>query len=185
MTDEQTIIWRRLDIPGHEFARITTEKFQNIIEGAAIFVYEKQFCKLDYKIICDSDWQTLSANVSGFIGEKTIEIEVSVDEKKRWTMNGAKISSVENCIDIDLIFSPLTNTLPIRRLNLPVGEKAKVRAAWLRFPSFALEPLEQIYERTGENKYRYESAGGKFVTDIETDAFGLVIKYTDLWQIEN
>lgn len=185
MANEQTIIWRRLDIPGHEYARITTKNFQNIIEGTAILTYEKQFCKLDYKIICDSDWQTLSANVSGFVGEKTVEIEISVDEEKRWTMNGAEISGVEKCTDIDLNFSPFTNTLPIRRLNLPVGEKAKVRAAWLRFPSFALEPLEQIYERTGENKYHYESNGGKFVTDITTDDSGLVIKYPDLWQIEN
>lgn len=186
MANGQAIIWRRVDIPGHEYSRITTENLQNIIEGAAILTYEKQFCKLDYKIICDADWQTLSANVSGFVGEKTIEIEVWVDEKKRWTMNGAEISSVENCIDIDLNFSPVTNTLPIRRLNLPVGEKAKVRAAWLRFPSFALEPLEQIYERTAKNAYHYESGGGgKFITGITTDDSGLVIKYPNLWQIEN
>lgn len=185
MPNERTIIWRRLDIPGHEYARITKEDFQNIIEGAAILAREKQFCKIEYKIICDLHWQTLSAKVSGFVGEKTIEIEISVNEEKRWTMNGIEISSVENCTDIDLNFSPVTNTLPIRRLDLAVGENAEVRAAWLGFPSFALEPLEQIYGRTGENEYTYESANGAFRTEIETDEFGIVVKYPDLWQIEN
>ena len=102
-----------------------------------------------------------------------------------WKMNGHEIPEVAGCTDVDLNFSPVTNTLPVRRLKLAVGEKAAVRAAWLRFPSFRLEPLEQIYERTAENKYRYESAGGRFATEIETDELGLAVRYGEFWRIEN
>jgi hypothetical protein len=42
---------------------------------------------------------------------------------------------------------------PMRRLNLPVGREAMVSAAWLRFPDFELERLEQIYSRVDERTY--------------------------------
>jgi hypothetical protein len=42
---------------------------------------------------------------------------------------------------------------PMRRLNLPVGREAMVSAAWLRFPDFELELLEQIYSRVDERTY--------------------------------
>ena len=79
----------------------------------------------------------------------------------------------------------MTNTLPIRRLDLKVGEAAPVRAAWLRFPSFALEPLEQSYERLDNNMYRYESAGGRFVARVGVDDSGLVTDYGDIWSRED
>jgi hypothetical protein len=41
-------------------------------------------------------------------------------------------------------FSPSTNLLPIRRLNLGVGQAAKVQAAWLRFLGFTLESLPPV-----------------------------------------
>lgn len=89
-----------------------------------------------------------------------------------------------DCIDLDLNFSPSTNLLPIRRLSLAVAERATVRAAWLRFPSFRLEPLEQIYHRIDATTYRYESAGGRFVAELKVNATGFVTRYGDLWEVE-
>ena len=172
MSEERSIVWRRLDLAGHEYARVFSEDSKRFLEGAAIFVFDEKFCRLDYTIECDENRATLNAKVSGFVGDEKIEIEIAADSNGIWKMNGEEISVVQNCTDVDLNFSPVTNTLPIRRLKLQIGEKARVRAAWLKFPSFALEPLEQTYERTSENEYHYESAGGKFVTDFETDDFG-------------
>jgi hypothetical protein len=53
------------------------------------------------------------------------------------------------CIDLDLNFSPSTNLLPLMDLGLAIGQEATIRAAWLRFPRFALEPLDQVYRSTG------------------------------------
>lgn len=77
-------------------------------------------------------------------------------------------------------FSPATNLLPIRRLALPVGGQARVRAAWLRFPGFELGPLDLVYRRTGELTYRYESGGGSFRADLAVDGRGLVVHYPGL-----
>ena len=47
-----------------------------------------------------------------------------------------------------------------------------------------LEPLEQIYRRTDEAIYWYESGGGTFVTKLEVNAAGFVTEYPGLWQVE-
>jgi hypothetical protein len=99
-------------------------------------------------------------------------------------MDGKAQPGVAGCLDVDLNFSPSTNVLPIRRLALGVGKEASVRAAWLRFPSFSLEPLEQLYRRTGRRTYRYESAGGRFTRDLDVDANGLVIRYPGFWELD-
>jgi hypothetical protein len=87
--------------------------------------------------------------------------------------------------DVDLNFSPSTNTLPIRRLKLEVGQEAVVRAAWLRFPGFALEVLEQTYRRLDRSRYRYESAGGSFVADLDVNGEGLATAYANAWIAES
>lgn len=181
----QSIIWRRLDKPGHEFAKVFSENSCWHLDGTAIFLHDTQPCRLDYQLKCDSQWQTLSGKIAGWISETAVQVDVSVDSQRRWMLNAQECPEVTGCTDLDLNFSPLTNLLPIRRLNLNPGEKARVRAAWLRFPSFTLEPLEQSYHRIAAATYRYESAGGRFVAELETDEFGVVTRYPNVWQIES
>jgi hypothetical protein len=180
-----SILWRRLDQPGHESARLLQENNLWTLNGVAVFSHDGQPCRLDYEIVCDSRWYTLSARVTGWVGDNSIAIDIAVNSEQHWLLNQTRAPEVEGCIDLDLNFSPSTNLLPIRRLNLPVGQEAEVRAAWLRFPSFKLEPLTQIYRRIDETNYRYESAGGKFVTNLLVNADGLVRNYPNTWEVES
>ncbi|HEX6124847.1 MAG TPA: putative glycolipid-binding domain-containing protein [Pyrinomonadaceae bacterium] len=177
----RSIIWRRLDIPGHEWAQASADESESRLYGTAIFVYDGEPCCLEYLIECDSNGETITAEVVGEVGDEMIEIEISVDDDHKWTMNGRSIEAVNGCVDIDLNFSPVTNTLPIRRLDLAVGESREVSAAWLRFPSFALEPFQQTYTRISEHTFRYESANGTFQRDLTVDEHGIVTDYPSLW----
>ena len=181
---DQSILWRRLDQPGHESARLFFKDPSWHLMGTAVFAHNQQPCRLDYLVVCDSGWQTLSGRVTGWVGNETVEIELSVDAARRWRLNGTESPAVAGCTDLDLNFSPSTNLLPIRRLGLAIGQEAQVQAAWLRFPSFTLEPLEQLYRRIAVATYRYESAGGGFVTELQVSAAGLVIRYPNFWQVE-
>jgi hypothetical protein len=182
MTD--TILWRRLDIPGHESARVFSRDSRWHLAGTAVFSHERQPCRLDYSVVCDTEWRTISGHVAGWVGAETIDLSISVGSDQQWLLNETEFPIVAGCTDLDLNFSPSTNLLPIRRLNLAVGEEAAVRAAWLRFPSFSLEPLEQIYRRLDETTYRYESAGGRFVADLQVNESGFVTLYPGVWQAE-
>lgn len=180
----QTILWRRLDAPGHEAARLLPAPGGWHLAGTAVFAHDRRACRLDYRVACDARWRTTSGWVSGWVGGDEINLAVEVGPAGAWRLNGADCPGVAGCLDLDLNFSPSTNLLPIRRLGLTVGGSAAVRAAWLRFPSFALEPLDQVYHRTDEDAYRYESAGGRFAADLRVNPTGFVTLYPDGWEAE-
>lgn len=178
------ILWRRLDLPGHEIARLRARGEGWELFGTAVFASEVGPSKLDYVVICDAGWRTSSARVQGTIGDREVDLRVAADAARNWRLNGVECPSVAGSLDIDLGFSPSTNILPIRRLELAVGAHAEVQAAWLPFPSLAFEPLPQVYRREGVSTYRYESNGGRFARTLEVDAAGLVIRYPGIWEVE-
>jgi uncharacterized protein len=175
---DQSILWRRLDRAGHECARLIQSSAGWKLRGTAVFEHEKQPCNLDYLIECDAEWKTVATRVIGWLGNRSIYVDIKVDPTGGgWTMNRVPQAQVHGCIDVDLNFSPSTNLLPVRRLSLGVGNSASVHAAWLRFPSFVLERLDQRYQRLDQQLYRYESAGGSFVADLEINSNGFVTRY--------
>jgi len=180
----ESILWRGFVLPGHEACRLFSQNSRWHLEGTAVFSHEQRPCRLDYQVICDAAWRTLSANVEGWLGNTVVDIQIKTNLTGLWWLNDLEQSDVMGCIDVDLNFSPSTNLIPIRRLDLAVGETAEVKAAWLRFPSFKLEPLSQQYYRLDETTYRYESAGGQFVADLKVNRSGFVIDYPGIWHAE-
>ena len=166
-----SVLWNRLDRPGHEFCALA----EVVLRGVALIEHDGAPCALDYEVVCDESWRTRSTVVTGLVGDEIVDVSILATAAGVWTMNGRDVDAVAGCIDVDLNFSPSTNTLPIRRLQLEVGEEAEVRAAWLRFPSFELEPLVQRYRRLDEHAYHYES--GTFSADVAVNAAGLVTSY--------
>jgi len=182
-TPDTRILWRRLDQPGLESAQLVREEPGWLLLGVTEFQSDAAPCRLAYRVVCDSTWRTISGRVTGSLGTDSILVEIEV-QAARWRLNGLDVPAVAGCIDLDLNFSPSTNLLPIRRLGLAVGSESSVRAAWLRFPSFELQPLDQIYRRTSDSTYRYESAGGKFVADLRVNPIGFVTEYPGYWRAE-
>jgi hypothetical protein len=176
------VVWRREDQPGHEHAELAEDDGGAVLRGVAVLAWRGEPCRLDYEVRCDRAWVSRAARVTGSVGARDIDARVE-GHGGEWTLNGHAVPGVRGCIDVDLNFSPSTNVLPIRRLGLAIGGRAAVRAAWLRFPSFALEPLEQVYERLAERRYRYESNGGAFTAEIEVDEHGLPAAYGP-WTVE-
>ncbi len=154
------------------------------LSGTAVFAHEGVPCRLEYLIACSFGWQTLHARIAGWIGTKAVRLNLVVDSAHRWRLNGENCPGVDGCIDLDLGFSPATNTLPIRRLGLEIGESAQVTAAWLQFPQLTLQPLVQGYRRTADRKYRYEALGGTFTAELEVSPNGMVVRYPGLWEAE-
>ena len=175
------ILWRRIDLSGHEVGRLKRRDDGWELSGTALFSWEHHPCKLDYLVICAADWRTHAAQVTGIIGDRDVDLRVSVDQERKSYLNEAECPIVAGCMDIDLGFSPSTNLLPIRRLSLTLGQEAKVTAAWLPFPSLTFELLPQVYRREGHQMYRYESGGGVSMRLLEVSAVGFVTNYPDLW----
>jgi hypothetical protein len=83
--------------------------------------------------------------------------------------------------DIDLALSPLTNTLPIRRLGLlsaKVGTSHELGIAFVVLPSLEVVHSRQTYIVAGEGQVAYRS--GTFEADIAIDGEGYVTHYPGL-----
>ena len=181
----QSVIWRGMVLQGFEFCQMSQENPGWHLVGTAVFSYEKYPCLLNYRIMCDSSWHTLSAKVQGWVGKTRVEAWIVVEADQQWWLNGLEVPRTKGCFDLDLNFSPSTNTVAIRRLNLSVGERADIRAAWLKFPEFTLEPLVQSYHRLEEDTYRYESGQGRFKAELTVNQHGFISQYPGIWMAES
>jgi len=181
---EEIVLWRRLDRPGHEAARLVFHAPLWQLTGTAVFGEGGRPCRLEYHLVCDSRWNTLHALVAGWYGSRRVSCDVRADVRREWHLNDRACPAVAGSVDLDLAFSPATNLIAIRRLALGPGDGATVRAAWLTFPELMLEPLEQTYRRTGATTYHYEAPAHRFAAELEVNAAGFVVRYPGLWEQE-
>jgi hypothetical protein len=182
----------------------------NRLEGTVLTLLEAQPALIQYSVNCDSDWSTrdctvrieaggsaaavdLSRNSQGDSttavelsrnsqGDSTTAVELSRNSQGVWFRAGEPAPEFDGCVDVDLGFSPCTNTLPIRRLGLRIGAAARIAAVWLRFPRLDVVRSDQIYTRLGTNLYRYQSGDGAFTAELVVDDHGIVTHYADLWR---
>jgi uncharacterized protein len=178
--------WRRLDVPGREDALFLWTDSGWRLSGEVEVEEAGVAARLHYTIDCDPKWGTRSALIVGEVGGHRILISLESDGAGHWTRDGAPLPDLAGAVDVDLGVTPATNTLPLRRLGLAIGESGHVRSAWLRFPELRLEPLEQTYLREAEHCFRYRALldGTQFEARLETDAYGLVLLYEGLWEVE-
>jgi uncharacterized protein len=184
MPASMKILWRRVDSIGLEVCRLREGVRTHSLGGVVLLEHRKSICRLEYVVECSSAWITREATIKGHVGAREVNLHLRVDSRKRWFLNGRHVDGVDGCVDVDLGFSPSTNLLPIRRLHLRPGVPVAVTACWVEFPSLAVKPLSQTYERRSPRIVHYESAGGRFQRDLETNAGGLVLSYPGLWEAE-
>ena len=89
---------------------------------------------MQYEVAADAEWKTQRAKISGFVGNRAIELRIRATSKQRWIVDGQEHGNVAGCIDLDLGFTPATNLIAVRRLSLKVGQRAEATAAYLAFP---------------------------------------------------
>jgi uncharacterized protein len=104
------------------------------------------------------------------------------DGEGHWTRDGQPASELDGALDVDLSGTPLTNTLPVVRLGLGIGDKARLSVAYVDLASLAVRLETQLYARLGESKYHFQSAAHGFARDIEFDPDGLVVSYPGLFR---
>jgi hypothetical protein len=173
-------IWRRLDRPGMEVCRVIEDDSGIRFEGSVLLVNQGVPWQIAYTIRCDRRWLTREVDVRA-TGTTPHAISMRVDGDGHWWVNDVARDDLHLCIDVDLGFSPSTNTLPIRRLRLDLDRAATIQAAWVEFPSFAVQRVAQRYTRVGDRAYRYDNLPTGFQADIAVDETGLVTGYPPGW----
>jgi hypothetical protein len=174
------ILWQSHDDPGHEWCEVAIRPDSSRIEGSAVLAAGGVPWRIAYGIDLDAAGRTRRVRVSADGPDAApTTLDLSADGSGRWirTESGELVVEDPDALDIDLGFTPSTNSLPIRRLGLAVGERHAIAVCWVLFPSFEVVLGRQVYERAGERAWRYRS--GEFEADLVVDADGLVEEYAD------
>ena len=130
-----------------------------------------------YRVVCDAAWRVRSVRVE-LIGAGARDW-LSVDGQGHWLDGSANaLPHLDGAIDIRPVDQPVTNTLPIRRVDPPPCASVEIAAAYIRVPELTVTRDYQRYTcLQARARYRYESLDSDFVREIETDADGLVVTY--------
>lgn len=176
-----SVLWKRLDQEGHDACRFVETVDGWTIEGAAVFEHDGQAANLAYRLVCDRNWASVQATVAGWIGVNEFRLDIEHDGDDGWSISGKKAQALTGLKDIDLGFTPASNTNAIRRLNLSNGEEAESVAVWLDTDDWTVKPLRQSYRRTQNNAFDYASPQHDYRATLMVDDFGAVTEYPGLW----
>ncbi len=138
---------------------------------------DRPWCR--YAVSCDASWRTRAVSVDLADGRR---LRLASDGAGAWTRDGQPAPDLAGAVDVDLSGTPATNTLPIRRLVLGIGDRARITCAYVELPSLAVRPETQSYTRLAGARWHFESAAHGFARDIEVDADGLVVSYPGLFR---
>jgi uncharacterized protein len=175
-----SLVWEGGDLPLMESAALWRTDTGHALRGAVVGALDGIGFSARYRVECTKDWLTRTAWVEMTRPPAVLQAKITVDADSRWLVNGIERPDLEGLTDIDIQITPSTNTLPIRRLSLPVGEQRDVTAVWVRFPELHVQRLAQRYHRVAETKYEYRS--GDFRAELEVDEHGLVERYGSYWR---
>ncbi|MCR8843867.1 putative glycolipid-binding domain-containing protein [Paenibacillus sp. SC116] len=173
-------VWNQLLDNGMEYCSLELESSIEIT-GKVIRVHEGERYFVEYTVNCDQTGSTEEVHLYYRNESMSNTVIISRDGNGCWTRDGQVMEGVSDAKDIDIGITPSTNILPIRRLQLAVGESAEVITAWVRFPEFDVQPLKQEYTRINHATYRYRSIESGYTAILKVDERGIVEDYEDEW----
>jgi hypothetical protein len=180
--DRRSLLWQGLSQLSLERCIYSSGEHGSELSGVILQATNQGPMVARYTVEVDLTWITRAVTIVLENGS-TRRMSLSRGTGGSWLSDGKPIERLDGCIDVDLEWTPATNSLPIRRLQLAIGSRASVRAAWVRFPALTIEPLQQTYERRSQHGYRYRA--GDFQADLEVDDAGLVLEYSGGWRALN
>lgn len=181
-----SILWERIDGTGLDRCSIETVADGHRLAGTALLSLDEAPHEIRYTIITDRYWRTrtVGAHVQSPEGDRRLAL--SGDGEGSWSVSDDPIIELYGAIDVDLAWTPASNTLPILRLGLAVGASAEIVAAHVAYPSREHTRAKQRYERIAEDRYLYSTGPVGSERSVEAELIvnehGLVVDYPDGWK---
>jgi hypothetical protein len=133
--------------------------------------------RLAYRLAWDEAWRLRDAELVVTAEHGTRRLHLRTDGA------GRALSSLDGCLDIDIWPTPFTNSFPIRRHPLAVGERRELVVAWAAAPELTVRPVRQRYTRLAERRYRFETLDDDgFQAELAVDEDDVVIDYEGLFR---
>jgi len=140
--------------------------------------------RLAYRLTWDESWRLRDAELVVATECLTRSLSLQTDGQGHWRHgDGQTIDGLDGCVDVDIWPTPFTNSFPIRREPMAVGERREFRTAWIFAPDLTVHPQSQAYTRLANRLYLFENLDGSgFRAELPVDEDGIVLDYPDLFR---
>ncbi|MBB6174647.1 hypothetical protein HNR23_004707 [Nocardiopsis mwathae] len=179
-SNDHPAVWSRLDVSeGLGLGALIAEPDGFRLEATEVVVDRGTRYSCRFTVRADLGWVTRAVRVEILSGDgvRTLALE---SKGTHWLRDGAPAPELEGCVDVDVASTPLTNTLPIRRLGLRPGESRDIAVAWIDIPDLRVRRVTQRYTRhqsaEGRGRYVYRAPDhGSYELTVDRD--GLIVDY--------
>ncbi|MDX5445055.1 MAG: putative glycolipid-binding domain-containing protein [Zoogloeaceae bacterium] len=139
--------------------------------------------RMAYRLHWDDHHVLRQADLTAHKGSRSRSLSLRVDGAGRWLGgDGQHLDFLDGCIDIDIWPTPFTNSFPIRRSQLQIGERREFCMAWIAAPDLTIQAKAQAYTRLADRLYLFESLDGSgFTAELAVDEAGFVLDYPCLF----
>ena len=180
------IVWEWADRPGLEHLSLDIAPDGITADGVVLVALEGRPVRLRYSVRCDARWGFREASLAVDHDGAQSSLALTRNENGQWRVDGTKRTDLDGCTDIDIMTTPFTNTLPIRRLALTPDAATVIRVAYIRIPELSVAAFDQEYTRLDPGlpprRFRYRSLASGFTAELAVDADGVVIDYPGVWR---
>ena len=182
----RTIRWRPLWNKDREGVGLEHLLLAERVADSVVLAYDEEHgpFRLTYRLNWDDSWQLRDAELILTTERSTRSLTLQTDGQGLWRYgDGRSIAELDGCRDIDIWPTPFTNTFPIRREPMAVGERRQFLMAWVFGPDLTVHPQPQAYTRLSDRLYLFENLDGSgFQAELPVDEEDIVVDYPDLFR---
>jgi hypothetical protein len=178
------LTWRAHDVPRMESARVQLSgnriKAYGRIVAAATPAHPA--FSASYDLVTDEAGGTKRLSMSVTLAERERQLSIARDEENMWLVQHhsgeTSRAAYEGALDVDVIFSPFFNALPIRRTGLyQRSESVALPVVYLRLPELSVEAATISYSSAADGIKLHSPAAE---TTVTVDSDGFILDYPGL-----
>ena len=180
----QTLTWRAHDVPRMESVRVQLSGNRIKAHGrivAAATPSHPAF-SASYDLVTDEAGGTKRLSLTVTLAERERQLSIARDEENMWLVQHhtgeSKRAAYEGALDVDVIFSPFFNALPIRRTGIyQRSDSVTVPVVYVRVPELSVHPAVISYSSAPDGIKLHSPVAE---TTIRVDDNGFILDYPGL-----
>jgi hypothetical protein len=180
----KTLTWRAHDVPRMESVRVqlTGNRIKAYGRIVAAATSSHPAFSASYDLVTDEAGGTKRLSMTVTLAERERQLSIARDEENMWLIQDhtgqTQRAAYDGALDVDVIFSPFFNALPIRRTGLyRRTDSITCPVVYVRLPEVAVEAAVISYSSAADGIKLHSPAAE---TTITVDSDGFILDYPGL-----
>ncbi|WP_276486131.1 putative glycolipid-binding domain-containing protein [Paraflavitalea pollutisoli] len=179
---QHNIIWKGIEYHSLENCIVEVTGQCVKVQSSIVGHYQQALYKVDYYLLANEQWETRELEIKCQLRDEIHQWSLRCDARSHWWLQGEAAPQFDQCTDVDITLTCLTNSLPIRRLSFDATATHQIDVVYFNILEQTVLPVQQQYTRLQEGQFKFENVPNDFEAVIDVDEHGLVTYYPDLFE---